>query len=1433
MNHTFAILLLCILSLFPVSVFSQERIDFNFIGGGEGLSENVVNDIVQDTNGFIWLATNDGLNRYDGYTMTHFRYDPGNPKSLSSNVLECLMLSSDGMLWIGTSDGGLNKYNPRDNTFQRFQNNPQDPTTINAGMIDEIAEDNQGNIWVNIRNKGIDRIVQHQALTEFVHYNTNKLGENYIAVLKSNNSLGITKSLKGGIWVTSDKGIQLIKAEEPNADNLQNWGFEANIPVKQIIEPSDSTVWIVHDNGSIIFAKINYRKDNGTPQLDIRKQFLQNRFVGKTSLSIDKQGALWLSSSAGLLRISTTGVFEYQNGKSPLNNLPTNRILCTFVDNGNVLWLGTYNKGALNYYIDRQHIYNFDDLLLNKEEKDRNFFRNAVHSFCEDKYGALWIGTEGGGIMRIREGIQAFLTTKYPREIHLDFFESNDKANSWLPDNNIYSLYRDSKDRIWIGSSEGITQLSFKPTYKNSVQLSSDNFITKRFSLKEADYKIFGEGAIFTITEDNYGSIWVAPWDGGLQRYSEQGNRFDRFIYNPAEQGSLSHNTIRSILFEPNGEAWIGTAGGGLNKMIFPQGRNASPYFINYKNDPNDSASISNNYILNLKKDKEGNLWIGTFGGGLNKMIEPKTSSGKTLFERYTIRNQLPNNTIRGINFDRNNTLWASTIRDLFRMDISTGNVTQMIGLMRYNLEEFKDNANYQFNNGFMVWGGTNGLMLFSPEDFKSDSLSMNICFTNLIVDNKQIVPGEVIGKSILLQKAIQFTDNIVLPYNKNTIEMEFSGMNYSNQDGVVYRYNLEGYDNSSMISARRNVRYTKIPPGNYTFHVKASIGGLNWDGKEKTLRIQISPPFWLTIYAYLLYGILLLTVGYVVYRILIFRVRLRHQINIEHLKLEQAEKTNNLKLQFFTNVSHELRTPLVLIANPIDKLVSDPEMNTEQHKLLKMVQRNSNRLQNLINQLLDFRKMESGVLNLRLTKADIVPFVYDLFKAFEDIANIKQINYRFSCEETSIEFLFDPDKIERILFNLLSNAFKFTPEKGTIILKVKRKTKRGKGLNVKIAEFIYLEITDTGIGIKQEEQKNIFEPFYQSDDIKRGKAVGTGIGLAYTFNLVKMHHGKIKLDSQPEQGAKFTVRLPLDEDIYKNVEINEKIIPIKSAYLHDEIKGLKAVVFETNTALTGIERNPSSSTLLLVEDNKELLYYLKNELEAEYNIITAPNGLVGLDLAKEYNPDLIISDLMMPEMDGIQMCRILKTEFATCHIPIIILTAKAGQESEKEGLETGADEYLIKPFQIDLLRLRIKNLLQTKSKLYNQFRHESDTIVFKKASETKDQELIKKLTDVIKQNLDNSNLDIDELSKIIGISRSALYKKIKLITDMSTTEFVRFVKLNEATNLFKQNKYTIEQVTYLVGFSDPKYFRNCFKSVYGKTPSEYIKEFNIALGAK
>ena len=401
------------------NLYPQQRLDFNYIGGKEGLTENVVNDIVQDKNGFIWLATNDGLNRYDGYNMISFRYDPANTNSLSSNVLTSLKVDKNGMLWIGTSDGGLNKYDPENNTFIRFQNNPADATSIVSGMIDNIEEDNDGNIWLNIRNKGIDRLVYNESKTQFIHYNTHNLGNNYVSVLKSNTTTGISKCTLGGIWVCSEKGIQRITAEKNKNDNLINWGEYAKTPTKNIIESPDKSVWITYANGVIINALTP--TISKSPGFTVSTKFVVSPFVGKVTLDIDQQNELWIGSRNGLIKANNKGVLNYSFGQYPLNNLPTNSILCTFIDRYNVLWLGTYNNGALSFPLNQQKFYIFDDLLLTREEKSNPFFNNAIQSVCEDKSGALWIGSEGGGIMRIGEGLNAFIDKTKTERLNVDF----------------------------------------------------------------------------------------------------------------------------------------------------------------------------------------------------------------------------------------------------------------------------------------------------------------------------------------------------------------------------------------------------------------------------------------------------------------------------------------------------------------------------------------------------------------------------------------------------------------------------------------------------------------------------------------------------------------------------------------------------------------------------------------------------------------------------------------------------------------------------------------------------------------------------------------------------------------------------------------------------------------------------------------------------
>ena len=1414
-------LLINILFLHSV-IFSQDRLNFEFIGGNKGLSENIVNDIVQDQKGFIWIATNDGLNRYDGYSMQHFRYDPLDPNSLSSNILECLYVDKEGMLWIGTSEGGVNRYDPTNSTFTRFTNDPRDEYSISQGMVDDITEDIDGNIWIHIRDHGIDRLSYGSGKPKFIHYNTNRLGRNYHGILKSNSSLQIEKSQSGGIWVASEKGLQKLFEDRDEAENFEYWNDYASQSIKGVKEIIDDQLWIIYESGLIIKAFVGQEDQSSSPDFKIKSRF-DTDFEGDVSISIDKKGSLWFGSQSGLYKVGSNGVSKYNSIQGSTSNLPTDQILATFVDSNNILWLGTYNHGALNFDFSRQSVYQLNDLAVDEELQKHPFFRKAVHSFCEDQFGALWVGTEGGGIMRIREGYKAFAFKDHTKKTAIDLISQQSiDFSDLLLDDKVLTLFSDSRNRIWIGTQKGLSKVEIKDNYNNDRPLRRSDFEVEIYSTLNELSKVQGAGSVFVIKEDPAGSIWISCWGGGLLRYNENENTFERFYHNSSLEGTISHNTVRAILFEPDGNAWVGTAGGGLNRMIFPEGPSGKPFFIPFKNDPNTPESISSNYISNLVKDTNDNLWIGTFGGGLNRLSLSGDFLGNASFEHFTSPSQLPNNTIKAIQIDENNKLWATTNRQLFILDTKDKKIDLILENEDFKLDEFKDNASYSFENGYMLWGGIGGLVLFDPKAFELESEPIKTCLTSLSIDNEQVIPDEggIIGSSI------QYTDQIDLDYDQNTLEFAFAGMYLSNTNRNKYKYYLQGYDDEWTVTSRNYANYTKVPHGTYTFTVMSSRDGISWNGEARSLLIQINPPFWKSPLAFVIYGILAMVLGYLMYRLIVFRVELKSKMKIEQIKHEQKELTYNLKLEFFTNISHELRTPLTLISNPIEKLVSDVNLESEvRQKLYHIIQRNSLRLMQLINQLLDFRKMESGAMNLTLTRGDVIPFIYEIYKAFEGIADRKLIKYRFNCSESTIECLYDIDKIEKILSNLLTNAMKFTPSGGTVLVSLSSEKKGSKRFKKKVDKFLRIEISDNGIGIPVKDHMKIFERFYQNNDTKTDKAMGAGIGLAYTYNLVKMHNGDIQVESSPGNGTKFTIFLPIDKHAYKEEDITEVVTTETTDYLNNDIKGLTNILTERSLNSITTASKEKSHTLLLVEDNYQMLYYLENELLQDYNIITAVNGAKGVEIAKENIPDLIVADLMMPEMNGYEMCKILKAEETTCHIPIIILTARMGIESEKKGLESGADEYLNKPFNIELLKLRIRNLLQTRTKLFEQVRHSSDQVEFRNAKTANEKKFIEDLTRIVKENLDKSEFDIEALGQLMGYSRSALYKKIKAITDMSTTEYIRYVRLSEATKLFKENKYTIAQVTYLVGFSDPKYFRNCFKKVYGKLPSEYIKE--------
>jgi signal transduction histidine kinase/ligand-binding sensor domain-containing protein/DNA-binding response OmpR family regulator len=1392
------------------NIYGQKSIDFNYINGENGLSENVVNSIVQDSKGFIWFATNDGLNKYDGYSITHYKYDSNSNKGLSSSVLESLLVSKKGYIWIGTSEGGLNRFDPLHNKFKQFKHITGNDASIRDGIIDHIAEDKNGYLFLSIRGKGIDVLVPNKNNYSIYHYFDNSYN------LKSNVSSFISKAEAGGIWTATNNGIKRIFFNPLNSsfstEKLNCEGINPDLFAIGIIE-QDKHLWITYSDGTIINAKklsFNYAVEN---------QFKTQLNLLRVSFAFDADKNLWVGTNNGLIKCNKSG-FKYFNKSSGIttSNLITNNILSVFIDKSNILWLGTYNKGVMYTNLKSPLYFSLYNCFTEEKRNKISFFDYAVSSICEDNNGNIFIGTEGGGLARIKNGVQKLTKNEKIESIQWEFFKSSD-INSFLLDDKIFSLFKDSKGSIYIGSLLGLVRLEFPKNFNNNKLFYGQKINTTKYISGSTSNS--AAGAVFCIKEGKDGTIWTGNWSGGLSRLNLRTNKFENFINDPNDINTISHNTVRSIFFLSNGDAWIGTAGGGLNKMTFPNKKSNIPYFRAFKNNSTDKSSLSNNYILDITSDTDNNMWIGTFGGGLNKMIIPKKSKNSIKFETYSTDDGLPNNVVKGLLVDNNRNIWASTTRDLFKINMDSKKVEQINGKKIFNIEQFKDNAFLKLTNNMMCWGGTNGLIIFDPNKFKINTNHKDVTLTDLKIFNTSVKPNEELDGSIILTKSIEYANKIELPYKMNSIELGFSAMQYSNPEATRYKYFLEGYDEDWKETNRRFVNYTKIPSGDYIFHIKSSNNNI-WDKEGQSIAIKIDAPFWASLPAFFIYFLIIIGISYFAYYIFKYRYNLRQEVKAKQAEREKIEEINNIKLTFFNNILHEFRTPLTLMLLPLENLIDSKAQKNKKLDKLNSIKRNAFRIKNLIDQLLDFRKAELEASKLNLAKMDAVAIVYEIYSSFLSIAEKKQIAYNFHTSDAEIPWVLDLDKIEKIVYNLLSNAFKFTPDKGRITVSISIEKLNTSNLD---KSCLKIEINDNGIGIKESELDSVFNSFYQSENTMIGKPIGTGIGLTYAKKLVEIHGGKIDVKSDITTGTTFSFFLPFKEENLALETINsEQIKSINSEYLNTRIDTLNHTLFESDLNTKSKQIVSFENKILIVEDNIELLNLIKKKFQKEFAIITAKNGIDGINLARKELPDLIISDLMIPEMDGLEMCNILKTDVETSHIPIIMLTANIN--NEKEGLESGVDSYVTKPFNMDLLRLKVENLLKSRKKIIDSKNDlKFDSILYQKASDAKNKIFIDKLIQKIHDNMQKEDFDGNQLSTLIGMSRSGLYKKLKFLTDKSTSEFIRYVKLNRARALLREGRYSIEQVSYMVGIENLKYFRKCFKEIFGETPSEYLNK--------
>jgi signal transduction histidine kinase/ligand-binding sensor domain-containing protein/CheY-like chemotaxis protein/AraC-like DNA-binding protein len=1351
----------------------------------------------------MWIATEDGLNKYDGYKFTTYRHDPHDSTSLSNNNLTSLYDDPSGNLWISTIGGGLNKYNHEKDHFFNYTPDPNNPESISTNVMQQTVGfnyDGKAVLWVGTQfglNK-MDLVTQ-----KFKHYQHSDKGFPYTYI-----EAMIVDSL-GFVWIGCTEG-GLYKFD-PKTELFTNYQHDPENPYS-LSDNSVSSIWL--DSSGILWVGTS---NGGLNKFDQKKeQFiryqhdpynphsLSHKFV--VAIYEDRAGILWVGTAAGgLNRFNReTGHFshyKYEPGNS--NSLGDNTVMCIYEDISSVLWVGTW-EGIYKFDPGKTEFSDYKQIPGNPNSLSNSY----IWSIYESDYGGqrtLWVGTKTGGLNKLDRNSGKY--THYQHDLN------NSKS---IPSNLISALFEDRAGILWIGTwGDGL--IKFDPIREQFTQYINDM----------DDPISISSNIIRTIFEDNSGILWIGTQGAGLNRFNRETGKFSFIGF---------RTQIMQIYEDQSGVLWI-AAFSGLKKLD-----RETEQYTTYWHNPDDPNSISSNKVISIHEDKTGRLWFGTIGGGLNKF---NRESGE--FISYTMKNGLPNDVINGILEDTQGNLWLSTNNGLSRFNPETGkfrNYDVDDGLLG---NQFYPGVCYKSKDGEMFFGGTKGLNAFYPDRLRINPHIPEIVITDFQIFNEPVAvkkeKSDEKNNVYTLPKHISLLEEIELSYRENIFSFEFAALDYRRPQKNKYAYLMEGVDPDWVFidASRRFATYTNLDPGEYTFKVKGSNNDGLWNEEGSSIKIIITPPWWKTNPAYTFYIFLVGFIVFGVWRFQTNRLKIKHELELEHVHTEKLEEVDQLKSRFFANISHEFRTPLTLILGPIEQMISGKlKGNLVEH--YKIIRRNGKRLLQLINQLLDLSKLESGKLKLQARATEI------LVQAFESLAVRKKITLKFNSEMNSQEVYIDVDKFEKIINNLLSNAFKFTPEHGEILVNLTAVIPAKAGIQKGIVQkeiqskkwiphqvrddnignsqskMMEITITNTGPGIPPDRLDKIFDRFYQVDDSSTRHQDGTGIGLALTKELVELHHGKINVSCRgngPHALTVFFVSLPITKDNFKPEEIFEEPVLEETAGL-ELIETDVSIVEDEPPKETIRPSRKSAPLLLIVEDNPDVTTYIRSFLDQDYRIITATNGKEGWQQAGKKYPDLIISDVMMPEMDGFELCQKLKSDENTSHIPVILLTAKADIDSRIEGLEFGADDYISKPFDDKELRVRVKNLIEQRKKLREKFTRMIEIKPGEIAATSMDEQFLKRLLDVFENHISEADYNTESFASEIGMSRSNLYRKIQALTNQSTNDFIRSLRLKRAAQLLRKSTGTVSEIAYAVGFNSPSHFSKIFRQQFGQSPSNF-----------
>lgn len=1347
-----------------------------YLGINQGLSNNSVRCILRDHKGFMWFGTYDGLNRYDGYSFKVFRNKLNDTASLINPFINALCEDRNGLIWIGTRKG-VCVYNSLTDRFSRLRQLTNNSIVLVDDVIKTIQTDNSNNVFVGKENTGLVYFSNGEGIGKSIPLRTEKgiisqFGVQVIKVGADNN-----------VWVfVQNRGLSILDRKS----------MSLNLVSSKILSSSSLAI----DGKNIWMGNAQGLNQYNTITNDCNKVLSEGLSdLRITSLDLDRNNNLWIGTPDKGITIcerSTNKVKKMSAGDSKYS-LSSNGISAIFTDEESRTWIGTA-RGGINIVDPQKQRFQ----IINRDAGMRGFAGNSVSFFYETKDSSLWIGTEDAGINIWDRKKNSIINI---RQI--------DGDNGSLPSNAITAIEKDANNHLWIGTfNAGLIRLN--PEGKQGKRYKCINPVSG-----------LENPVVYAILEDNNKTLWASTL--------REGNRYGAlYFYNRTADRFEAFDTDLSDLFvlkeDRAGNLW----GGNLNELVK----------VDRDKKKHQKYSIGQT-IRAIYEDKKGNLWIGTEGGGLLLFDRQK----KNVIARYTTNEGLCNNSVLNIREDKSGNLWMSTLNGLSRFDPVAKSFKNYFYNDGLQSNQFNYNAALELRSGEFVFGGINGFNLFRPEKITAANVTPSLSFTGIRVNNKLVTADD----PFVTRTSNDGIEELKLPYNEAVLSFDFAALEYSVPEKISYAYYLEGWDRNWNNSGNlRTANYTHLSEGTYTFRVKNTNIDGEWNSKDIAVRIIVLPPWYRSWWAIMGYLLIAATLLYIFWLYRSRQTRLKYEIelarvSIEKEKLEkekhraeyEKEKTvreaeqlinekekelNTKRLDFFTSITHEFRTPLTLIINPVKDLLQNKRDGNDKSGDMTIVYRNARRLLSLVDQLLFFRKTDAGIDKIRPAKLNFYTLCHEVYLCFVQQAKLRNIQYEFIADNPHLELYTDREKMEIVLYNLLSNAIKYTPDNGSIIFKI-----------VETAAEVEVTVTDTGTGIPMEAGEKLFDKFYQAKGPGVQTKPGFGIGLYLVKQLVEKHKGNVSYESILEKGTSFKLVLKKGKDHFEDVEVSENE-NIEAGFLKELNEGnelLNKEAEKENSEEGQLQSVVSAKQIMLVvDDDKEIRSYVSGMFKDQFNVYEAESGREGLKMAEKHQPDIIISDIKMEDGDGIDFCRKIKSHNSLSHIPVILLTGTHASDLKLEGVEGGADDYITKPFEKELLIARVNNLQKSRMNLQRYFFNE---ITLKKHDlkiSEEDKEFLERCMAIVEEHLEDDEFTITQLAMEMGRSYSSVYKRIRMISGQSLQGFVRFVRLRKAAEMFINTNHNVGEVAFKVGIYDAKFFREQFYKLFGLKPSEYIKKY-------